>query len=412
MTEIKKVASREILDSRGNPTVEVSLTTEDGVFVASVPSGASTGKHEALELRDGDERYHGKGVRKAVQNSLDIGKAILGMDVTNQKEIDNTMIEMDGTENKSNLGANAILPLSMAVCRAGAKAKGQPLYGHIGALFENKKLRLPSPFLNVVNGGEHAGNDLDIQEFMIVPETTFMESIRMASETYVTLKKLIKEKYGKNAINVGDEGGFAPPIDKTRDVLDLLMAAISENGYEGDIKIAIDAAASEFYKDGKYNYQGKPLNFEEMIDEYKDIAETYPIVSLEDPMSEDDWPGWSALNKEIGEKVQIVGDDLLVTNPKRIEKALEKNACNALLLKINQIGTITEALKAASLAKNNKWGTMVSHRSGETTDNFISDLAVGLGCGQIKSGASCRGERVSKYNRLLKIEEIIRVPEE
>ncbi len=403
MPRIKKIHAREILDSRGNPTVEAEITTEDGVFRAAVPSGASTGKHEVLELRDGGQRFLGKGVQKAVSNiNSIISRKLIGAEV-NQREIDEKMIKLDGTPNKSELGANAILAVSMAAARAGAQ---EQLYEYIGKLSGNKNFVMPVPFMNVINGGAHAGNALDIQEFMIAPvgARDFKEAVRMCAEVYQTLKGIIKEKHGKDAINVGDEGGFAPPIDSTEGALGLLLDAIEKLGYSNDIRIALDSAASGFFSDG-YQLGDDKLSSEQMVEFYTILAENYPIISFEDPFAEDDWNGFKLFTEKMGSKVQIVGDDLLVTNPEIIEKAIKEKSCNALLLKVNQIGTITEAIEAAKLAMSNKWNVMVSHRSGETEDSFIADLVVGLGCGQIKSGAPCRSERTSKYNQLLRLEE-------
>ncbi len=405
MPVIKKVHAREILDSRGNPTVEVELTTENGVCRAAVPSGASTGRHEALELRDGGTRFLGKGVHKAVANVNNIiSKEIAGMDAASQQAIDEKMLELDGTENKSKLGANAMLAVSMAACRAGAGS--MPLYEYIGKLGSNKNFVLPVPFMNVINGGAHAGNELDIQEFMIAPvgAKNFREAVQMCAETYQTLKGIIKEDYGINAINVGDEGGFAPPLKKTEEALNLIVKAIEKAGYRDDMRIALDSAASGFFSE-KYNIDGIAMPREKLAELYEKLHSQYPIISFEDPFAEDDWEGFKLFTSRLGSKTQIVGDDLLVTNPKRIEKAIKEKACNALLLKVNQIGTLTEAIDAAKLAMANKWKVMVSHRSGETEDSFIADLVVGLSCGQIKSGAPCRSERTAKYNQLLRIEE-------
>jgi enolase len=416
---IKEVIAREILDSRGEPTVEVDLITEKGIFRASVPSGASTGEHEAVELRDGSKRYFGKGVLKAVENiNKIISKDIKGMDCKNQKEIDEKMIRLDGTKNKSKLGANTILAVSMAVCKAGAAEKNLQLYRHIAELSGNKNLIMPVPSFNVINGGIHVENRLSFQEFMILPTgaTSFREALMMGAETYHVLRELIKEKYGANSENVGDEGGFAPDIKNNEEALKLLKLAIEKSGYAGKIRIGIDAASSEFYdKDGKYNinFKGSVPELKtgnEMIKIYEKMVKEYKVISIEDPFSQDDWTNYSHLEKDLGDKIQIVGDDLLVTNVKRIKEAIEKKACNALLLKINQIGTITEAIEAARLAKEAGWNIMVSHRSGETEDTFIADLVVGLGTGQIKSGAPCRGERTAKYNQLLRIEEELKNP--
>eukprot|EP00419_Tripos_fusus_P009211 CAMPEP_0172661450 /NCGR_PEP_ID=MMETSP1074-20121228/4706_1 /TAXON_ID=2916 /ORGANISM="Ceratium fusus, Strain PA161109" /LENGTH=788 /DNA_ID=CAMNT_0013477219 /DNA_START=23 /DNA_END=2389 /DNA_ORIENTATION=+ len=422
---IKSITAREIFDSRGNPTVEVDLLTEVHMFRAAVPSGASTGIYEALELRDGDKtRLLGKGVLKAVQNVNElIAPKLVGMEVTQQREIDNLMIEtLDGTQNdwgwsKSKLGANAILAVSMAVCRAGSASMQMPLYEYIANLAgrPTEKYVMPVPSFNVINGGSHAGNRLACQEFMILPlgASTFKEALIMGAEVYHTLKGVIKKKYGQDACNVGDEGGFAPSVQDNNEALDVLMEAIQKSGHEGKIKIGTDVAASEFYKDGKYdldfkNPDSKPEDWKlgsEMVGYYKDWFKNYPFVSIEDPFDQDDWAAYSEFNTMCGKDMQIVGDDLLVTNTKRIAKALEAGACNALLLKINQIGSITEAIDAANMSMRAGWGVMVSHRSGETEDSFIADLVIGLRTGQIKTGAPCRSERLAKYNQLLRIEE-------
>jgi len=415
---IKSVRAREILDSRGNPTVEVEVTTDKGVFRAGVPSGASTGKFEALELRDNDKsRYLGKGVLKACKNVNDIiGPQIIGKSVVNQEELDNFMIQLDGTDNKGKLGANAILGVSMAICKAGAAEKGVPLYRHIADLAGNKHIILPVPAFNVINGGSHAGNKLAMQEFMILPvgAPNYKEALRMGAEIYHNLKAIIKDKYGQDATNVGDEGGFAPNIQNNREGLELLKQAITKSGYTDIVKIGMDVAASEFYTDdGKYdldfktknNDKSQVLTGEQLANLYKEFVRDYPIISIEDPFDQDDWDSYARLTAEVGKAVQIVGDDLLVTNPKRIQTAIEKKACNALLLKVNQIGSITESIQACKLAQSQGWGVMVSHRSGETEDTFIADLVVGLGTGEIKTGAPCRSERLAKYNQLLRIEE-------
>jgi len=406
--EIVSLRAREILDSRGNPTVEVELKTKNSVVRAMVPSGASTGIYEAVELRDNDERFHGKGVRKAVGNVNNIiAKRIVGMDCREQGEIDMIMIDMDGTVNKSNLGANAILGVSMCLTRASAAEMEIPLYERIAQLAGNSLLLLPVPAMNVINGGKHAGNRLDIQEYMILPTgaKNFAEGVRISSEIYHELKDIIKRRYGKNAINVGDEGGFAPPLEKPEEPLDLIMEAIDRLDYIDIVELGIDAAASEFYRDGKYIITGEEMDGKKLMDFYESIIKEYPIVSFEDPFAEDDWDSWIEFTNIFGNRLQIVGDDLLVTNVNRIKNALRRRACNSLLLKINQIGTITESIEAAKLALENGWSVMVSHRSGETEDTFIADLVVGLGTGQIKSGAPCRSERNSKYNQLMRIEE-------
>jgi len=413
---IKKIHARQIYDSRGNPTVEVDLFTEKGIFRAAVPSGASTGIYEALELRDKAETWHGKGVMKAVNNVNNIiAPELVSMclDPIEQEKIDEIMLKLDGTDNKSKLGANAILGVSMAVFKAGAAHKGVPLYRHIADLGGVKEVIMPVPALNVINGGSHAGNKLAMQEFMILPTgaSCFSEAMRMGSELYHHLKAIIKKKYGLDATAVGDEGGFAPNFQNNGEALTLLVEAIKKSGYEGKIQIGMDIAASEFFKEGKYdldfkNPESKPedwISSDQLGDMYKQFIKDYPIVSIEDPFDQDDWEGYRKLTAETS--IQIVGDDLLVTNPKRIQTAIEKTACNALLLKVNQIGSVTESIRAHQMAKAKGWGTMVSHRSGETEDCFIADLVVGLATGQIKTGAPCRSERLAKYNQLLRIEE-------
>ncbi len=411
MSKIKKVVAREVLDSRGNPTVEVDVITEKITARAIVPSGASTGTHEASELRDGDKkRYNGKGVLKAVNNvNKIISKKIIGLNCENQKKIDELMIKLDGTENKSNLGGNAILGVSMAVCKAAAVDKNIPLYVHINKIqnSKSKKLLLPIPQLNIMNGGKHVGAENDIQEHMIFPINfkTFHEALRAGVETYHFLKKILRKKYGAKETLLGDEGGFSPHVLSVEKRLDLIIDAIKGAGYDGKIKLGLDCAASEFFYSGYYKINGKEYGPGELIDFYKNLIKKYKIISIEDGMAEDHWDGWKQLNKELGKKIQIVGDDLLVTNVNRIKEAVEENACNALLLKVNQIGTITEAVEAANFAFKNKWNVVVSHRSGETEDSFIADLVVGLNANQSKFGACARSERTAKYNRLLRIEE-------
>ncbi|OWM69647.1 hypothetical protein CDL15_Pgr025496 [Punica granatum] len=423
MAKIKCVKARQIFDSRGNPTVEADVTLDDGTFArAAVPSGASTGIYEALELRDGGSDYLGKGVSKAVGNvNTIIGPALVGMDPTDQTAIDNFMVQkLDGTVNewgwcKQKLGANAILAVSLAVCKAGAAVNKIPLYKHIANLAGNKKLVLPVPAFNVINGGSHAGNKLAMQEFMILPvgASSFREAMKMGVEVYHHLKAVIKKKYGQDATNVGDEGGFAPNIQENKEGLELLKTAIAKAGYTGKVVIGMDVAASEFYADKTYDLNFKEekndgsqkISGEALKDLYKSFVTEYPIVSIEDPFDQDDWEHYSKLTCEIGEKVQIVGDDLLVTNPKRVEKAIREKTCNALLLKVNQIGSVTESIEAVRMSKRAGWGVMASHRSGETEDTFIADLSVGLATGQIKTGAPCRSERLAKYNQLLRIEE-------
>jgi len=415
---IQKVHAREILDSRGNPTIEVDLYTEKGLFRAAVPSGASTGRYEAVELRDGDKkRYQGKGVQNAVKNVNEIlGPAVIGLDPTHQSDIDKKLIALDGTDNKGKYGANAILGISLAVARAGAAQKGVPLYRHIADL-AGTTIRLPVPAFNVINGGSHASNKLAMQEFMILPigAPSFAEGLRYGAEVYQLLKKVIKEKYGESAnLSVGDEGGFAPDIQNNEEGLELINRAIELAGYHGKVVIGMDVAASEFYLENKgydldfktpNNDGSKVISGDALGDLYKGFIAKYPIISIEDPFNEDDFESYGKLTAAIGGKIQIVGDDLLVTNPKRIQTAIDNKACNSLLLKVNQIGTVTESIDAAKLATSAGWTIMVSHRSGETEDNFIADLVVGLGTGQIKTGAPCRSERLSKYNQLLRIEE-------
>ncbi|EMD33562.1 hypothetical protein CERSUDRAFT_159707 [Gelatoporia subvermispora B] len=415
---ITQIHARQIFDSRGNPTVEVDLYTEKGRFRASVPSGASTGVHEAVELRDGDKaNYVGKGVSKAVANVNDIIAPELiksGLPVTAQKDIDEFLIKLDGTPNKAKLGANAILGVSMAVAMSGAAEKGVPLYQHLADLAGVKPpYVLPCPSLNVINGGSHAGNKLAFQEFMILPTgaTSFAEAMKMATETYHTLKKVISAKYGIDAVNVGDEGGFAPNVSGAEEALDLLCEAIKKAGYEGKIKIAFDSASSEFYKDGKYDLDFKNPNSDpskwisgaELAELCLGYAKKYPIIMIEDPFDQDDWESWAPFTKQ--SIIEIVADDLTVTNPLRIKTAIEQKSCNGLLVKVNQVGTVSETIQAAQLAQSDGWGVMVSHRSGETENTFIADLVVALGVGQIKTGAPARSERVSKYNQLLRIEE-------
>ncbi|KAL1566057.1 Enolase [Salvia divinorum] len=424
MATIKSVKARQIFDSRGNPTVEVDVYLSNGIMArAAVPSGASTGIYEALELRDGGSDYLGKGVAKAVNNvNSIIAPALVGKNPAEQTSIDNFMVqELDGTQNewgwcKQKLGANAILAVSLALCKAGAAVLNIPLYKHIANLAGNKKLVLPVPAFNVINGGSHAGNKLAMQEFMILPvgASSFTEAMKMGVEVYHHLKAVIKKKYGQDATNVGDEGGFAPNIQENKEGLELLKTAIAKAGYEGKVVIGMDVAASEFYgKDKTYDLNFKEENNngsqkipgDKLKDLYKSFVSEYPIVSIEDPFDQDDWGTYAKLTTEIGAKVQIVGDDLLVTNPKRVEKAIKEKTCNALLLKVNQIGSVTESIEAVRMSKRAGWGVMTSHRSGETEDTFIADLAVGLSTGQIKTGAPCRSERLAKYNQLLRIEE-------
>jgi enolase len=410
MTEIMKIKAREILDSRGNPTVEVDLFTKKGLSRASVPSGASTGKHEALELRDRGKRYLGKGVLKAVSNVNNlIATKLVGRDCTKQEAADELMIELDGTSNKSRLGANAILAVSMAVCKAGASESSLPLYEYIANMVDSKGLTLPIPQMNVINGGLHAGIENDFQEHLIIPRgaKSYSEALRMCSETYHTLQKKLKEKFGNSAIHVGDEGGFVPPLKRVDERLEFITEAIEELGYTKEFALGIDAAASEFYHDGKYKILKKEYSVAELSNFYAELCERFKIISIEDGFSEDDWDAWNLLESELGEKIQIVGDDLLVTNVKRIKKAIEMKACNALLLKLNQIGTVTEALDAFRSARKAGWNVIVSHRSGSTEETFFADLVVGLDAGQFKYGAPARSERTCNYNQLLRIEEAL-----
>lgn len=407
MSEIISLVSREILDSRGNPTVEVEVTTADGnTGRAAVPSGASTGAHEACELRDGDKnRYLGKGVFKAVDNVREkIAPEIMGLQVTEQVYIDKILREIDGTENKSNLGANAILGVSLAVAKAAAADTKLPLYRYVGG---SQACRLPVPLMNVLNGGAHANNGLDIQEFMIVPtvNNSYAESLRAGAEIFHTLKKILAKQGLSTA--VGDEGGFAPKLGSNQEALDLLMNAIVDAGYDPgqNVFLALDVAATEMFKEGKYEWQGSHISATELLGIYKSWTEKYPLVSIEDGFAEDDWDAWVKATAEMGSTVQLIGDDLFVTNPKRIRMGLEKKAGNALLVKVNQIGTLTETFEAVNLAQRNKYRTIMSHRSGETEDVTIADLAVALNCHQIKTGSLCRGERTAKYNQLLRIEE-------
>jgi len=415
MSSVQVVLAREILDSRGNPTVEVEVTTEDGMFRASVPSGASTGAYEAVELRDGGDRYLGKGVLKAVSNVNDIlGPAVKGMDVTDQRSIDEAMITLDGTPNKANMGANAILGVSLAVSKAGAAAKKVPLYKHFADLAGNdlSEFTMPVPCFNVINGGSHAGNKLAFQEYFVIPSgaKSFAEAMQIGCEVYHTLGKIIKAKFGGDATLIGDEGGFAPPCDN-REGCELIMEAIKKAGYDGKCTIGLDVAASEFKvkdEDGydlDFKYDGNVISGEELGNLYQSLAADFPITTIEDPFDEDDWTNWSKFTGKNSEKFQVVGDDLTVTNIEKIERAIDEKSCTCLLLKVNQIGSVSESIDAVKKAKQAGWGVMTSHRSGETEDTYIADLAVGLCTGQIKTGAPCRSERLAKYNQLLRIEE-------
>ncbi len=407
--KIETIKAREILDSRGNPTVEVDVKLADGTLGrAAVPSGASTGTHEALELRDDDKsRYGGKGVLKAVANVNEkIAPSVVGMDASDQESIDRTMLVLDSTPDKSNLGANAILGVSLAVARAAATSVKLPLYRYLGG---DEAHLMPVPLLNILNGGKHAEGSVDLQEFMIAPAgaPTFSEALRMGAEIYHTLKKLLKSK--RLATAVGDEGGFAPSLPSNRSAVDIICDAIEKAGYRPgtDCFIALDPAASEFYVDDQYDLanEGRKLSSSEMIEFYVDLVANYPIISIEDGLAEDDWDGWNLVTQKLGQKVQLVGDDLYVTNIQRIAQGIEQKSSNSVLIKLNQIGTLTETLSAIEMARKAGWTTVVSHRSGETEDISISDLCVGLNTGQIKTGAPCRSERVAKYNRLLRIEE-------
>ena len=406
MTSIKSIKSREILDSRGNPTIEVDVALSDGAFGrAAVPSGASTGAFEAAELRDGGERYLGKGVRQAASNIEKlIAPSVIGQNPFEQQVIDKLMIEIDGTPNKSKLGANAILGVSLAVARAAANSKKLPFYAFIGGSDANL---LPVPMMNILNGGAHADTNVDIQEFMIAPigAQTFGESLQWGAEIYHALKSVLKKR--GLATSIGDEGGFAPNLESNRAALDLIVEAIGKAGYKPkeEIALAMDVAATEFFKDGKYEFEGSQLSSDEMISYYKSLVDSYPLVSIEDPLSEDDWAGWIQITKDLGSQVQLVGDDLFVTNPERLAKGIKNGAANALLVKVNQIGTLTETLDAVKMAHDAGYRSMMSHRSGETEDTTIADLAVAANCGQIKTGAPARSERVAKYNQLLRIEE-------
>ena len=404
--KIKDVKGREILDSRGNPTVEVDVILENGIMGrAAVPSGASTGEREALELRDGDKsRYLGKGVTKAVENvNGPLRDLVIGMDVEDQKALDYRMIELDGTETKSKFGANAILGISMAALKAAAINAGKPLYAYVG-----EGTILPKPMMNIINGGAHADNKLDFQEFMIIPQRdTIKERIRVGAEVFHNLKKVLNERH--LATGVGDEGGFAPDLNSNTEGFELIVEAIKKAGYEPgkDVCLGIDVAASEFYKDGKYELagEGRSLTTDELIDFYEELVNKYPIISIEDPVDENDWEGFTKITEKLGDRVQLVGDDLFVTNKKCLQMGIDKHAGNAILLKVNQIGTITETLETIELARSNGYNTVISHRSGETEDTTIADLAVGLNLGQIKTGSMSRTDRICKYNELLRIEE-------
>jgi enolase len=403
---INAVSAREILDSRGNPTVEVEVRLEDkSIGRAAVPSGASTGAFEAAELRDGGSRYLGKGVESAVKNVVTkIAPVVIGLQADDQRAIDEQMIRLDGTKNKSSLGANAILGVSLATARAAAISANQSLFKYLGG---DSAKTLPVPMMNILNGGAHADTNVDIQEFMIAPigAQGFKESLRWGAEIYHSLKSVLKKK--GLATSIGDEGGFAPNLESNRAALDLILVAIENAGFKAgsEIALAMDVAATEFFEDGKYRFEGKELTSDQMITYYNQLVSTYPLLSIEDPLDEDDWSGWAKLTAELGEKIQIVGDDLFVTNIERLSKGINSKTANALLVKVNQIGSLTETIDAVNLAHKNNYKSMMSHRSGETEDTTIADLAVALNCGQIKTGAPARSERVAKYNQLLRIEE-------
>jgi len=417
MATIQRIVAREVLDSRGNPTVEVDVYADGKRGREMVPSGASTGKHEAIELRDGGKRYRGLGVLKAVRNiNKVIAPKLVGVDVEHQSEIDDILLQLDGTPNKAKLGANAILGVSIACARTGALSLGVPMAEYVNLLSGRRAMKLPAPFMNVINGGKHAGGNIEFQEFMIVPMgRTFADSLRIGSEVYHTLREQLLKDYGPESVNVGDEGGFAPHChggasgakicNLVEEPLDMLTKAVRKAGYTKEVKFAMDAAATSFYDKGRYAIRGKRITPEQLLEVYEELCENYPIVSIEDPFMEEDFDMFAAATKRLKKDVQIVGDDLTVTNKHRIHKAINHKACTCLLFKLNQIGTLSEALESAKLAMENSWNVMVSHRSGETETHFISDLVVGMGTQQIKAGAPCRGERTAKYNQLLRIEE-------
>lgn len=410
MFEISKIHARQIMDSRGNPTIECDVILSDGTLGrAAVPSGASTGSFEALELRDGGNAYMGKGVSKAVKNVNEIiAPALIGMDASKQTELDEKMLALDGTPNKDKLGANAILSVSLALAHAVANQKKVPLYEYLASLYGNPTPNtLPRPMMNIINGGAHADNGLDAQEFMIIPNGAKNEetAIRMGSETFHHLKKILKS--GGNSTNVGDEGGFAPNFNSCAEALDTIIAAIKDAGYKPgeEISIGLDVASSEFYRDGAYHFEGKTLSSDEMIAFYVDLIAKYPIISIEDALAEEDWTGWKKLTDTIGTKCQLVGDDLFVTNPARLKRGIDSGVANAILIKVNQIGSLTETMRAIKMAQDAKYGVVISHRSGETEDTTIADLAVATNAGQIKTGSMSRTDRMAKYNQLLRIEE-------
>lgn len=406
MPVIKSIKGRQVVDSRGRPTVEVECRTTRGCGRAIVPSGASTGVNEALELRDGGKAWHGKGVTKAVRNVGLLGRKIVGKSFSQQR-LDAALNEFDGTSNKSKYGANAILGISLAFAKAAASHEGLELYEYLQSMSQ-KKLSLPVPCFNVINGGKHAGTKLPFQEYMLLPvrATNYSEALRMGSEIYHELKALLNRRFGPSSTNVGDEGGFVPPFECYEKPLDFLVEATDKCGFSRKVKIGMDVAASTFYARGKYFLEGRRLSTHELLDEYVRLVRDYPLVSIEDPFEEDDFDGFAELRKALGQRCQVVGDDLLCTNPQRVQKAVRKNSCNCLLLKPNQIGTVSETLLSSQLAHHAGWRVMASHRSGDTEDPFIADVAVGLGCEMLKSGAPCRGERTSKYNRLLRMERV------
>lgn len=408
---IESVRARQILDSRGNPTIECEIKCAKGTVRAAVPSGASTGSFEAIELRDNEKAFRGKGVLKAVQNiNTIIAPKLTGKDARKQRELDELMIKLDGTANKSKLGANAIVTVSLALARAGSAERGIHLFEYLAELSKAKEIFLPVPQMNVLNGGKHAGLKNDIQEHMIMPIKfeSYAEALQAGCEVYYLLKDMLKQKYGARATLLADEGGFVPPIETTSERLELMEKAIEEAGYKGKVFMALDSAASEFFYENTYVLGEEELSSGQMIDFYNELINNFPIFSIEDALAEEDWQGWQELTKKLGSKAQIVGDDLLVTNVERIKKAIELKACNALLLKVNQIGTLSEAIDAAKLAFQSNWQVVVSHRSGETCDPFIASLVVGLGAKQCKFGAPARSERNAKYNHLLRIEEMLK----
>ena len=410
LSKILGIKARMLLDSRGNPAVEAEVQTQKATASAIMPEGASTGSLEAMELRDGGKAFLGKGVKKAIANVNEtIAPKLKGLDSGNQKQADKIMLDLDSTSNKSRLGANAILPVSIALCKASAAAQGIQAFEYIGKLAESKESILPVPLMNVINGGKHAGDELAVQEFMLVPlgAGNYSEALQFNVEIYQTLKQIIKDKFGKSAINVGDEGGFAPSISKTEDVLKLMQLALKETGYEKQVRIALDFAANSFHHNEKYIFEGKECNNMQFLEIVEGLIERFNLASVEDPFAEQDWQAFCALTKSKGAKCQIVGDDLLVTSVERIQRALKLSACNSVIIKPNQVGTVTETLKAVQAAKDAGFNFIISHRSGDSEDDFIADLAVGTGALQIKAGAPCRSERTAKYNRLLRIEEML-----